>query len=235
MKPDVCLVSCEHGGNRVPKVYRGLFSGAGDLLQSHRGYDIGALAFARRLAAALGGPLHVNGVTRLLVDANRSLSSRTLFSEFSRNLPAFRRESILANYYHPYRRVVEAEVSAAIASGGRVIHLSVHSFTPVFAGSVRRADIGLLYDPRRRAELVLCREWQHRLQREDAGLRVLCNVPYRGTSDSVVTELRRLHDKKFYLGIEIEINQKYPQGDPNSWRRLQALLVATCPMTVSGS
>ena len=233
--PDVCLVSCEHGGNRVPKLYRSLFSGAGALLQSHRGYDIGALAFARKLAAALGVPLHVNGVTRLLVDANRSLSSRTLFSEFSRNLPAFRRESILATYYHPYRRVIDAEVSAAIASGARVIHLSVHSFTPVFAGAVRRADIGLLYDPRRRAELVLCRQWQQRLQREGAGLRVLCNDPYRGTSDSVVTALRRLHDEKSYLGIEIEINQKYPQGDQISWRRLQSLLVDTCPMRVSGS
>jgi predicted N-formylglutamate amidohydrolase len=232
---DVCLLSCEHGGNGVPRLYRSLFSGAGDLLQSHRGYDIGALDFARRLAAALGVPLHANGVTRLLVDANRSLSSRTLFSEFSRNQPAFRRESILATYYHPYRRVIDAEVSAAIASGARVIHLSVHSFTPVFAGAVRRADIGLLYDPRRRAELVLCRQWQQRLQREGAGLRVLCNDPYRGTSDSVVTALRRLHDEKSYLGIEIEINQKYPQGDPISWRHLQSLLVDTCPMRVSGS
>jgi len=232
---DVCLVSCEHGGNRVPKIYRSLFSGAGDLLQSHRGYDIGALAFARRLAESLGVPLHVNGVTRLLVDTNRSQSSRTLFSEFSRNLPAFCRKSILDNYYHPYRRVVEAEVSAAIASGARVVHLSVHSFTPVFAGLVRKADIGLLYDPRRRAELLLCREWQHRLQREAPGLRVLCNDPYRGTSDSVVTALRRGHEGESYLGIEIEINQKFPQVDPNRWRCLQALLVATCPLRVSGS
>ncbi|ALC15003.1 putative N-formylglutamate amidohydrolase [Desulfuromonas soudanensis] len=231
---DFCFVSCEHGGNRVPRIYRSLFSGAGDLLRSHRGYDIGALAFARRLATSLGVPLHVNGVTRLLVDANRSPSSRTLFSEFSRNLPASRRESILANYYHPYRRVVEAEVSAAIASGARVIHLSVHTFTPVFAGSVRRADIGLLYDPRRRAELLLCRKWQKHLQREDPGLRVQCNNPYRGTSDSVVTALRRRHDEMSYLGIEIEINQKFPQGNATGWRRLQALLVATCPMAVSG-
>jgi predicted N-formylglutamate amidohydrolase len=233
--PDVCLVSCEHGGNRVPDPYRPLFAGAGDLLSSHRGYDIGSLSFARILAAALEVPLYATEVTRLLVDANRSLDSRTLFSEFSGTLPASLRESILDGYYHPYRRSIAEKVAEGIASGGRLVHLSVHTFTPILAGKERRADIGLLYDPRRRGEVVLCRAWQQRLQKAGAELRVRCNNPYRGTSDSVVAALRRLHDGESYLGMEIEINQKYPQGDPDLWRLIQNLLVATCPMPSPGS
>jgi hypothetical protein len=36
------LVSCEHGGNRVPARYVALFEGAADVLATHRGYDLGA-------------------------------------------------------------------------------------------------------------------------------------------------------------------------------------------------
>ena len=44
------LVTCEHGGNRVPKEYRRLFAGWEPVLASHRGYDPGALTLARELA-----------------------------------------------------------------------------------------------------------------------------------------------------------------------------------------
>ena len=34
-----------------------------------------------------------------------------------------------------------------MSRGRRVIHISSHSFTPELNGKVRRADVGLLYDP----------------------------------------------------------------------------------------
>ena len=40
------LLTCEHGGNRIPPRYRTLFQGHRRLLESHRGYDRGALAVA---------------------------------------------------------------------------------------------------------------------------------------------------------------------------------------------
>ena len=43
------LLTCEHGGNRIPPEYRALFRGATAALASHRGWDPGALALARRL------------------------------------------------------------------------------------------------------------------------------------------------------------------------------------------
>ena len=40
---DSFLFTCEHGGNRIPAPYRRLFRGQRALLDSHRGYDPGAL------------------------------------------------------------------------------------------------------------------------------------------------------------------------------------------------
>ena len=57
------------------------------MLKSHRGWDPGSLTLAARLAETLGAPFHAQTVTRLLIDANRSLHHRGLFSEFTRTLP----------------------------------------------------------------------------------------------------------------------------------------------------
>jgi predicted N-formylglutamate amidohydrolase len=48
---DTFIITCEHGGNRVPAPYRPLFRGQQALLDSHRGYDPGSLVMARARAA----------------------------------------------------------------------------------------------------------------------------------------------------------------------------------------
>lgn len=50
---DAFVVTCEHGGNRIPARCRALFRCHEDLLATHRNYNPGALALARELAAAL--------------------------------------------------------------------------------------------------------------------------------------------------------------------------------------
>ena len=211
------VVSCEHGGNRVPERYGELFAGAGELLASHRGQDIGVLPLAGELAERLGVPLHAGTVTRLLVDLNRSRGSRTLFSEFTRELPQSERERILTRYYRPYREGVTAEAAAHIAAGAQLVHLSLHSFTPEWHGIERRADLGLLYDSRRSHEVDFCAELQQALLQAAPHLRVRRNYPYQGASDSLVTTLRRRFSPDSYLGIEIEANQKHPAGDRTRW------------------
>ena len=59
-KPEHYLITCEHGGNRIPPRFRSLFAGFEALLQTHRGHDPGALALARELAGALAAPLFVS-------------------------------------------------------------------------------------------------------------------------------------------------------------------------------
>ncbi|HXV21745.1 MAG TPA: N-formylglutamate amidohydrolase [Desulfuromonadales bacterium] len=218
------ILSCEHGGRRIPAPYRPLFAGQDELLATHRGYDIGILPFARFLARELEAPLHAAEVSRLLVDLNRSRRSPTLFSEVTRQLPADEREAILRRYYDSYREAVTQSVAAGLRNGG-VLHLSVHSFTPELRGVVRRADIGLLYAPTQPAEAEFCRRWQATVACLDPALRVRRNYPYRGVSDCLVTTLRRQFAGERYLGVEIEVNQKLPLGEPGRWRHVQRVLL----------
>jgi predicted N-formylglutamate amidohydrolase len=226
------IVSCEHGGHRIPAAYRPLFSGQDELLATHRGYDIGILPFARVLARELKAPLHAAEVSRLLVDLNRSRRSPTLFSEITRQLPPGEREAILRRYYDPYREAVAQSVAEGLRNGG-VLHLSVHSFTPELHGAVRRADIGLLYAPTRPAETEFCRRWQATIACLDPALRVRRNYPYRGVSDCLVTTLRRQFAGERYLGVEIEVNQKLPQGEPGRWRQVQRVLLDSLRATAA--
>ena len=52
---DIFIITCEHGGNRIPAPYRRLFRGQRALLDSHRGYDPGSLVMAKALASACAG------------------------------------------------------------------------------------------------------------------------------------------------------------------------------------
>ena len=103
MTVDRVMLTCEHGGNRVPARYASCFRGAGRVLASHRGWDPGALGVARRLRRRLELPLHFADVTRLLVELNVSEWNRRLFSEFVDGLGTVEKERILERYYRPYR------------------------------------------------------------------------------------------------------------------------------------
>ena len=229
------LITCEHGGNRVPARYRALFAGSGDALSTHRGYDPGALALARDMAGALAAPLIVSTVSRLLVDLNRSPGHPRLHSEAVRHAPAALRREIVERCYRPYRARAEAAVAAVVARGGRVIHVSSHSFTPVLDGAVRNADVGLLYDPARPGEVALCRAWQRALASHVPTLRVRRNYPYRGVSDGLCAWLRRRFPPGAYVGVELEINQKhvFPGGAP--WRGLRRALVGALVEALHGA
>src|SRR6201997_1943184 len=149
---DTFIITCEHGGNRIPAPYRRLFWGQRALLDSHRGYDPGSLVMAKALASACRAPLVASTVSRLLIDLNRSIGHPQLFSAVTRAAPAETRAQIVEQHYRPYRRQVELLVGQAVARGHRVIHISSHSFTAELDGRGRGADVGLLYHPRRRGE-----------------------------------------------------------------------------------
>jgi predicted N-formylglutamate amidohydrolase len=204
------LVTCEHGGNRIPSRYAALFVGRQRLLASHRGHDPGALAMARSLSRAIGAPLVAATISRLLVELNRSPGREFRFSPIMRTAPAALRAEVCRRYYLPYWSAVESFVDQARANGERVVHVSSHSFTPSLDGSMlRNADIGLLYDPARECELELCTRWQAALRARLPHWAVRRNYPYRGRSDGLTRYLRLHFDAATYCGIEIEVNQKH--------------------------
>lgn len=226
-KRNSLLITCEHGGNRIPPRYRHLFRGHEELLQTHRGYDAGALTMAQELAETFMAPLFVATTSRLLIDLNRSIGHPKLYSEATRTAPAEVRREILAAHYLPYRTEAEAHIAHEVAKGRRVIHLSSHSFTPALDGEVRNADIGLLYDPGRGAELALCQRWQAALMAAAPEIRVRRNYPYTGTSDGFTAYLRRQFGASNYVGIELEINQRRVTEGGRGWRRLRAVVIDT--------
>jgi predicted N-formylglutamate amidohydrolase len=203
------LVSCEHGGNEVPSAYAPLFAGAAAVLDSHRGLDYGALEAAQAFGARLGVAPITATTTRLVVDLNRSLGHRNLFSEYTRVLDREQRVAVLSAHYRPYRERVEREVGLSVGRGAFVVHVSAHSFTPMLRGVVRRCDVGFLYDPARPAERRFIAAWHGALAKLAPDLQVRRNYPYKGVADSLVTHLRRLHGDESYAGVEVEINQKH--------------------------
>jgi predicted N-formylglutamate amidohydrolase len=227
------IITCEHGGNRIPPQYQHLFRGRRQVLGSHRGYDIGALTLARRLATYLDAPLHYTTVSRLLVDLNRSVHHRAVFSPVIRRLDPASRIKLLKKYYFPYRAAVERRIEHAVSRNRVIIHVSVHSFTPTLGGHKRQAEIGLLYDPARADELALCRGLKNTLLKIAPSLRVRRNYPYRGTADGFTTWLRRCFPKNRYAGIELEINQQYPLGNAQTWCTLQRLVAEAFDATLN--
>lgn len=224
---DTFLVTCEHGGNRIPPAYRPCFAGLRELLATHRGYDRGALVMARDLAKAFDAPLVGSTTSRLLVDLNRSVGHARLFSDAVPRTPPSLRTRIVSRYHAPWRDRVEGLVREAVASGRRVVHLSSHSFIPVLDGRVRDTDVGLLHDPSRHLEAGLCARWRERLLASAPHLRVRRNHPYQGRCDGLTTHLRGRFAPGEYLGIELEINQREISPSPRGWKPLRDLVVVS--------
>ncbi|WP_437185104.1 N-formylglutamate amidohydrolase [Planctomicrobium sp. SH668] len=220
------LFTCEHGGNSIPREYRFAFRDAVTALQSHRGYDPGALELARRFAKQFQAPLEFETRSRLLIELNRTLGHPCIFSEFSRTLPANVQTTLIDEIYLPYRQRVMDHFSV-LTQTGPTLHLSVHSFTPVMNGKTRRTEIGLLFDPARTLESTISARWKKLLKKALPNRAIHFNLPYRGTSDGLTTALRKQFPEGKYAGIELEINQKFPLTDSVAWREIQTALLQT--------
>lgn len=205
------ILTCEHGGNEIPSEYSPLFKGAEKILNSHRGYDPGALDLFKELQEFAAFEKYQT-VSRLLVELNRSLHHPQLFSEFTKGISSEDKKKILEEYYFPYRKAGEEKIAEYLKAGENVLHLSIHSFTPQLNGKVRNADVGLLYDPSRTMEKQACRRLKDLLLQEDGALKVRFNYPYLGKADGFTTHLRKRFPEN-YAGIEIEVNQKYVKQD----------------------
>lgn len=229
MTNNFVLITCEHGGNRIPRQYRTLFDGHESLLSTHRAYDTGALRMARDLSAALHAPLCASTVNRLLIDLNRSATHPRVYSEIIRTAPAAIRQELRQHYHARYRDTVQRWIEKAVVNGRRAVHVSCHSFTPELDGRRRDADIGLLYDPARSAEAALCREWRDAINARMQALKIRMNYPYAGKTDGLTTAMRRRFAPEQYLGIELEINQRHVFESAVHWRAVRnAIAGALC-------
>lgn len=204
------VISCEHAVNTVPAAYQALFHDS-NVLDSHRGIDFGAAHIGQYFQHFFKAPFFKTNVSRLVIDCNRSLHHKDLFSEFTKPLKLKEKEDLIKHYYSPYRHAVLAKIAELVQADFQVIHLSQHSFTPSLNNIERNADIGLLYDSRKQEERLFAAQWRSSLKNIAPHLRVRMNYPYLGLSDGFVTDLRKQFFPHRYLGFEIEVNQSLVQ------------------------
>jgi predicted N-formylglutamate amidohydrolase len=200
------ILTCEHAGNEVPDRYKFLFEGDAEVLETHRGWDPGAWELAEYLSVYLNAPLFGCHTTRLLIEANRGRNSSELFSQFSDVLPKPDKENLIETFYLPYRNQIQQAIEVSLKP---VLHLSIHSFTPVWNNVPRSVDIGILFDPERQSEKIYADLLLSELKNDLPALTICFNEPYKGTDDGITTWLRNYYSSDKYTGIELEVNQKF--------------------------
>jgi len=147
-----------------------------------------------------------------LIEANRSLDNPSLFSEYSNLLPNTEKENLLHTIYKPYRNTIQQQI---VKSEKPVLHLSIHSFTPIWNGVERDVDIGILFDPDRSLEVEFSHRLEENFKKHLLNKSIRLNEPYKGTDDGFTTWLRRSYANDAYAGIELEVNQKYATDLPS--------------------
>ena len=205
------VLTCEHGGNNIVKEYEQYFNNCQSVLATHQGYDIGALDVFNFLKP-LSDYSKYSTTSRLLIELNRSLHHKNLFSEYTKTIPLSEKQNIIDNYYLVYRNEVEAVLKSYIDNKHSVIHISVHSFTPVLNNIKRNLDIGLLYDSKRKEEKSFCKKLKEEIINLNPTVKLRYNYPYLGKADGFTTYLRKQFSKN-YIGIELEINQKFSKSN----------------------
>lgn len=220
MAKAILILTCEHASNKLPAAFKKVVPA--EVLKTHRAYDIGAVQVFRKLVKFAKPEFYCEGkFSRLFVDLNRTITNKSAFSDYLRNNENAKAQATA--YWNEYRATIEKFVQQNIGKDSRgnsgksaenkeaeIIHLGIHSFTPVLNGKVRNTDIGILYDPTRPQERAYANVIKDEIKRLYPAIKVRFNYPYKGTSDGLTTTLR----KKFgpqYVGIEIEINQKFFQ------------------------
>jgi predicted N-formylglutamate amidohydrolase len=197
----IWLLTCEHYSNGLPLAYADLFIDAVDVLESHRGYDVRVAPLFIRLESLFDQTEYYR-YSRLLIEPNRSLHHRHLFSPFTAQIGPAEKAKLINQYYQPYRKKVEKFIEQYIDHG--VFHVSVHTFTPKLGNQNRETPVGILFDSRRNAERDLAVIWKRQMQLADPSLKVRFNYPYRGQADGFTTYLRKCFPEN-YIGFELEV------------------------------
>lgn len=200
------IVTCEHGGNHLPYGFAKYITDQ-EINDTHRAFDTGAYHLYLAIANTYADFSHCSRISRLLIDFNRSLHNRNIYSEYSRLIPAEQKQK-LVQMYSDYRESVRSFIGFSINKRSTVVHFSIHTFVPSLDGSRRNNDIGILYDPKNENEKLLASQWKSILNYIEPDYKVRFNYPYLGISDGFTTYLRKVFKNK-YLGIELEVNQKH--------------------------
>src|SRR5438045_157317 len=146
------LLTCDHYGRLIPTVLGDLGLPESELVR-HIAWDIGIAGVAEALSTHLDAHLIAQRYSRLVIDCNRppcAASSIPRISEattipgnegLAREVADLRRQQI----FDPYHRRIDEVIDARLHAGLPTVLVSLHSFTPIYAGIARPWYIGTLY------------------------------------------------------------------------------------------
>jgi predicted N-formylglutamate amidohydrolase len=202
------VIVVDHASLRIPRRLGDLGLPEAEL-RRHIAWDIGALAVARQVAAALDAPLVAQNYSRLVIDCNRDPAVPSSIPLVGESLPipgnadvsAAERDARRREIFDPYHARIRALLDERERAGRLTILVAQHSMTNVFMGVRREMHCAILYNRDRRfAGLML-----DRLRREP-GLLVADNEPYF-VSDATDFTVPRHAEARGLAHVEIEIRQ----------------------------
>src|SRR6266403_1011433 len=183
------LLTCDHYGRLIPRSLGDLGLPAGELTR-HIAWDIGIAGVAEQLSKHLGAHLVAQRYSRLVIDCNRPpcvassipvLSEATTISGnegLTRAAAEARRRAI----FEPYHRRIADVIDRRLRDGMPTVLVSLHSFSPVYAGIARPWHVGTLYHRDTHLPPLLLR-----LFRAEADLVVGNNEPYAVSDETDYT------------------------------------------------
>jgi predicted N-formylglutamate amidohydrolase len=202
------LLTSDHYGRAIPR-------GLGDLglpereLTRHIAWDIGIAGAADALSRHLDAHLIAQRYSRLVIDCNRPpgapssiprLSDATIIpgnEDLTREAAEARRRAIFDPYHHRIREAIDRRRRENIPT----VLVSLHSFTPVYAGVARPWHIGTLYQRDTRLPALLLEQL-----RREGDLVVGDNEPY-AVSDETDYTIPVHGEARGLMNTGIEIRQ----------------------------
>jgi predicted N-formylglutamate amidohydrolase len=146
------LLTSDHYGRAIPRRLGDLGLPMSELTR-HIAWDPGIAGVADALSRQLGAHLIAQRYSRLVIDCNRPpgvpssiprISEATLIpgnEALTREAAEIRRRAI----FDPYHRRIDEVIEARRRDSIPTVLVSLHSFTPVYAGIARPWHIGTLY------------------------------------------------------------------------------------------
>jgi len=218
------VIVADHASNAVPAdVDLGIDPA---LLLDHVAIDIGAGDVSRAVAAELGAPALLGGVSRLVIDLNREPDAGGLIPAESdghripgnAGLLEVERDRRLALYHQPYHSRIEA----LIDTHRPALLVSIHSFTPRLATrpDVQRPwPVGLLYNHDDRAARIALAHL--------AGQGILAgdNEPYSGRELNYTMDRHAEPRGLPYLGFELRQDEIGTAAGVARWSGIVAVTI----------
>jgi predicted N-formylglutamate amidohydrolase len=221
------LLTSDHFGRAIPRKLGDLGLSESELTR-HIAWDIGIAGVARALAVHLDAHLIAQAYSRLVIDCNRPLDAPGSIPRISEAtiIPGnegLTREAVEARrreVFDPYHRRIGETIERRRRDGIPAVLVSLHSFTPVYAGIKRPWHVGTLYQGDTRLPPLLLKGL-----RASGDLVVGDNEPYAVSNETDYTipvhgEARGLMN----TGIEIRQDLIADQSGETQWaERLAAI------------